>query len=144
MAIDYHHSQYLLHMLYAPFWLGLSFTLVNNTNLMLSKLRYLAFTEWKIQSLLSCLIVQGSSSCCTSCTALLPPDDFWPCLPLFLCDLAGCMKIVYLATSTMSWHRWGYASVGALYHNICSFLSFLSHFHHPFAVYYYHASSCLF
>ena len=62
------------------FWLVLNSNFVNITNFTLSKFKYLIFTKLKLLSLSSHSIMQGSSSCCTSCIALFSHSDLWPCL----------------------------------------------------------------
>ena len=81
MALDYCNFQYLFYMFYVLFF-GYYLTLVNIADSTLSKLRYLIFTKSKPLSVISHSILKRSSSYCTSCTALLPHADLWPCLCL--------------------------------------------------------------
>ena len=73
----------ILIVLYA-FFASAYFNLVSITDFILSKLRYLIFTESKLLSLLSDSFVQSSSYYSMSCTGILPHGDLWPCLCLWV------------------------------------------------------------
>ena len=61
----------ILFVIQALFWLVLYSNLVKITNFTSSKFKYLIITKSKFLLLSSCSLVQGSSSCWTSCSALL-------------------------------------------------------------------------
>ena len=126
-----------------PILLVLSSNLVNITHFTLSKIRYLILTQSKFLSLHSHSIVEGSLSCWTSCTALLPCGTLWPYLCLCIV-LHTALKCSSYHIHCISCHTLGTPYAGVLWYNIYSSLSSSSHFHCPFTSYYYHASACLF
>ena len=111
----------------------LNSSLVNNTDFKLSKLRYLIFNKSKFVSLFLFSTVQGSPSCCTSCTYLQHHATSvfaWACrLPY-----SGSSYFIHCIFC----HRQGTASVCVLHHSIYSSLPFSSHCYCPFTAYYYH------
>ena len=125
------------------FCLLLTSRLVYRPNFTLSKLRYLIYTKSKLLSLLSGPIVQGASSCWTSCTALLPHGDLWSCLCLCMV-LQTALKCFILPHQMHFCNMSGTAPIGILWCSIYISVPFPYHFLCPFTVFYYHVSACLF
>ena len=96
MALDYHYLQNQICIVCTPFWVVLGSKFVNITDLILSKLKYMIFTESKLLSCWSCFISRGSSSCLTSWIDLLLLSGLWSCYCLCT-DLHNALKwLVFL------------------------------------------------